>query len=90
MPGVKIRYPVKQGYIGWLTERQLMKTKILKSLVILVGMVALVSGCSTSNQGGASDATQFGAGSPNTGAGGSQSRSNPLGLDTGTGMTPAR
>lgn len=65
-----------------------MKTKFLKGLLVLLGAALLVTGCTTANQGGGSfNETQYneGAGGPN----GSVSPSNPFGLGTGTGMTPA-
>jgi len=74
-----------------------MKTKIMTGLVVLIGSVGLlVTGCSTtSNQGAMGDDTQYGggtgggAGQVATGADGSVSRTNPFGLETGTGNTPA-
>jgi len=62
-----------------------MKTKIVKLLLVLLGSAALVTGCSTANQGGAGGDTMYGAGAG--GANGSVSPTNPFGLETGTGIT---
>jgi hypothetical protein len=69
-----------------------MKTKILKSLVVLFGAASLlITGCSTSHQGAMGNDTQYGSGSGGssapTGADGSASPSNPLALDSGVGLT---
>jgi hypothetical protein len=62
-----------------------MKTKIVKLLLVLIGSAALVTGCSTANQGGAGGDTMYGAGEG--GNNGSVSPTNPFGLETGTGIT---
>jgi hypothetical protein len=63
-----------------------MKTRIVTLLLILLGSAALVTGCSTANQGGAGGDTMYGAGEG--GPNGSVSPTNPFGLGTGTGPTP--
>jgi hypothetical protein len=72
-----------------------MKMNMTKGLLVLVGSVALlVTGCSTTgNQGATGNDTQYGAGSGgspppvNTGADGSVSRTNPFGIENGSGIT---
>jgi hypothetical protein len=70
-----------------------MKTKWIKSLLAAVGAAALLVGCSTSNQGGMGNETQYGGGfgagyaAGDGGANGSFSHTNPLGLGIGTGIT---
>lgn len=63
-----------------------MKTKIAKLVLVLLGSAALVTGCTTANQGGSGGDTMYGAGSG--GANGSISPGNPFGMSTGTGLTP--
>jgi hypothetical protein len=68
-------------------ERKLMKTKMIKGLLVLMGAATLLlAGCSSTNQGGAGGDTMYGAGEG--GPNGSTSPTNPFGLGTGTGPTP--
>lgn len=75
-----------------------MKTKMTKVLLVMIGSVGLLAaGCSTtSNQGAMGNETQYGGGSGSgpaqvaTGANGSISPSNPFGINSGIGLTPAR
>jgi hypothetical protein len=69
-----------------------MKTKLIKGMLVLIGAAALLTGCSSTNQGAAGSDTMYGAGAggPNaaaSGPNGSVSRNNPLGLGTGVGLT---
>ena len=68
-----------------------MKTKILTGMLALISAAALLTGCSTTNQGGQGSDTEYGGGSgssqPVSGPNGSISPSNPFGLGTGTGLT---
>jgi hypothetical protein len=70
-----------------------MKTKIVTSILAVIGAAALLTGCSTANQGGLGSDTEYGGGAgssqPVSGPNGSISPSNPFGLGTGTGLTPA-
>lgn len=68
-----------------------MKTKIMTGILALISAAALLTGCSTANQGAMGSDTEYGggvaSGGPASGPNGSFSRTNPFGLGVGTGAT---